>query len=83
MNLEAFIDRLGGRMDDRRAALVDEAFDRLDTSGTGRLTLDEARRYVSFRSAPVVFRREIPFEFPYSSILDPFFNSGLDEGGGC
>lgn len=44
MNLGAFMDRLGGRMDDRRAALVDEAFDRLDTSGNGHLALDEVRR---------------------------------------
>lgn len=44
MNLGAFMDRLGGRMDESRAALVDEAFDRLDTSGNGHLALDEARR---------------------------------------
>lgn len=46
MNLGAFMDRLGGRMDDRRAALVDEAFDRLDTSGNGHLTLEEARCHI-------------------------------------
>lgn len=44
MNLGAFMDRLRGCMDDRRAALVDEAFDRLDHCGNGHLALDEARR---------------------------------------
>lgn len=48
MNLGAFMDRLGGRMDDRRAALVDEAFDRLDTSGNGHLPLAEASRQTLF-----------------------------------
>ncbi|CAM9464665.1 unnamed protein product, partial [Hapterophycus canaliculatus] len=43
MNLEALMDRLGGRMDHGRAVLVDEAFRRLDISGQGHLTLDQAR----------------------------------------
>lgn len=59
MNLGAFVDRLGGRMDDRRAALVSEAFDRLDTSGTGHLALDEVYTCVNFiRSSPMVLHRE-------------------------
>lgn len=44
MNLGAFMDRLGGRMDDGRVALVDEAFDRLDTSGRGHLPLNQVAR---------------------------------------
>ncbi len=43
MNLGAFMEQLGGRMDEWRAALVDEAFDRLDTSGDGHLSLDKVR----------------------------------------
>lgn len=41
MNLGAFMEQLGGRMDEWRAALVDEAFDRLDESGDGHLSLDK------------------------------------------
>lgn len=43
MNLEALMDRLSGRMDHGRAVIVDEAFDRLDSSGQGYLTLDQVR----------------------------------------
>lgn len=43
MNLGAFMDRLGGRMDGGRVELVDEVFDRLDTSGKGHLALSQAR----------------------------------------
>ncbi|CAM9380713.1 unnamed protein product, partial [Ectocarpus sp. 12 AP-2014] len=41
MNLGALMDRLSGCMGNGRVVLVDEAFDRLDTSGQGHLTLDK------------------------------------------
>lgn len=59
MNHGAFMDRLGGRMDDRRAALVDEAFDKLDTSGNGHLALDEVRRLCSLLFSKIVSPRVI------------------------
>lgn len=59
MNLGAFIDRLEGRMDDGRVALVDQAFDRLDTSGKGHLELDQARETPCF--SRLVFHRAYHF----------------------
>lgn len=44
MNLGAFLDQLGGRMDEWRAALVDQAFDRIDAGGDGHLALDKVRQ---------------------------------------
>lgn len=43
MNPDDFMNRLSGRMNSRRAILVDEAFDRLDTAGKGYLALEEVR----------------------------------------
>lgn len=45
MNLGALTDRLSGCMGSGRAVLVDEAFDRLDTSGQGHLTLDKVAHW--------------------------------------
>lgn len=41
MNLGALMDRLSGYMSNGREVLVDEAFDRLDTSDQGHLSLDK------------------------------------------
>ena len=59
MNPDAFMNRLSGCMNSRRAILVDEAFDRLDIAGKEYLTLEEVRNVLL-----------CPYATQYSTCLD-------------